>query len=413
MSKGPRSAAARRDWGSDETGCSVLHLDMDAFFASCELVRRPELRGKPVIVGGQERGVVLAATYEARAFGVRSAMPMTRARLLCPQATIVPPDHTLYREVSRSVMALLHEVTPLVEQISVDEAFLDVSGARRRLGSPTAIGAELRRRIQAEHGVTASVGVARNKFVAKLASTHAKPDGMMLVPAAATVDFLHTLPVGALWGVGEKTEKSLAAWGITTVAELAHTDLPSLQAAVGRVGGAHLHDLAWGRDPRPVVPEQREHSIGAETTFDTDQHDTEAVSRRVLELSDRVAARLRHQGVLARTVSVKVRSSDFATFSRSRTLDGPTDVAREIYLVARDLVANVDLNGLPVRLVGVRGENLVQRDGSVQQLTLEEAVDPRSGAQREAELALDAVRQKFGRTAIDLGVHHKNGTHRY
>src|SRR5690606_5450082 len=194
-----------------------------------------------------------------------------------------------------------------------------------------------------------------------------------------------------------KTEKSLAAWGITTVAELAHADLPSLQAAVGRVGGAHLHDLAWGRDPRPVVPEQREHSIGAETTFDTDQHDTEAVSRRVLELSDRVAARLRHQGVLARTVSVKVRSSDFATFSRSRTLDGPTDVAREIYLVARDLVANVDLNGLPVRLVGVRGENLVQRDGSVQQLTLEEAVDPRSGAQREAELALDAVRQKFGR----------------
>src|SRR5690606_1228607 len=154
VSKGPRSAAARRDWGSDETGCSVLHLDMDAFFASCELVRRPELRGKPVIVGGQERGVVLAATYEARAFGVRSAMPMTRARLLCPQATIVPPDHTLYREVSRSVMALLHEVTPLVEQISVDEAFLDVSGARRRLGSPTAIGAELRRRIQAEHGVT-------------------------------------------------------------------------------------------------------------------------------------------------------------------------------------------------------------------------------------------------------------------
>nr|BFF17694.1 hypothetical protein GCM10025730_12150 [Promicromonospora thailandica] len=200
MSKGPRSAAARRDWGSDESGCSVLHLDMDAFFASCELARRPELRGLPVIVGGQERGVVLAATYEARAFGVRSAMPMTRARLLCPQATVVRPDHTLYRDVSRSVMELLHEVTPLVEQISVDEAFLDVSGARRRLGPPTAIGAELRRRIEAEHGVTASVGIARNKFVAKLASTHAKPDGMMLVPAAATVDFLHTLPVGALWG---------------------------------------------------------------------------------------------------------------------------------------------------------------------------------------------------------------------
>nr|BFF17693.1 hypothetical protein GCM10025730_12140 [Promicromonospora thailandica] len=162
-----------------------------------------------------------------------------------------------------------------------------------------------------------------------------------------------------------------------------------------------------------MVPEQREHSIGAETTFDVDQDDTVAVNRRVLELSDRVAARLRHQGVLARTVSVKVRSSDFATFSRSRTLDGPTDVAREIYLVARDLVAGVDLGGLAVRLVGVRGENLLRRDGSVQQPTLEEAVDPRSGAQREAELALDAVREKFGRTAIDLGVHHKNGTHQY
>ena len=413
MSKGPRSAAARRDWGSDESGCSVLHLDMDAFFASCELARRPELRGKPVIVGGQERGVVLAATYEARAFGVRSAMPMTRARLLCPQATVIPPDHSLYHDVSRSVMGMLQEVTPLVEQISVDEAFLDVSGARRRLGPPTEIGAELRRRIEVEHGVTASVGIARNKFVAKLASTHSKPDGLMLVPVHATVDFLHTLPVGALWGVGEKTEKSLAAWGISTVAELAHTDLASLQVAVGRVSGAHLHDLAWGRDPRPVVPEHREHSIGAETTFGTDQDDTMAVSRRVLELSDRVAARLRHQGVMARTVSVKVRSSDFVTFTRSRTLEGPTDVARDVYLVARDLVAGVDLGGLPVRLVGVRAENLQQRDGSVQQPTLEESVDPRSGAQREAELALDAVREKFGKTAIDLGVHHKNGTHLY
>jgi DNA polymerase-4 len=333
--------------------------------------------------------------------------------VLCPQAVVVPPDHRLYSDVSRSVMEILGRVTPLVEQISVDEAFLDVSGARRRLGPPTEIGAGLRRRIEAEHGVTASVGIARNKFVAKLASTHSKPDGLMLVPVAATVDFLHTLPVGALWGVGEKTEKSLAAWGITTVEELAHTDLANLQTVVGRVSGAHLHDLSWGRDPRPVVPEHREHSIGAETTFATDQDDTVAVSRRVLELSDRVAARLRHQGVMARTVSVKVRSSDFATFTRSRTLDGPTDVARDIYLVARELVEAVDLGGLPVRLVGVRGENLLQRDGSAQQPTLEEAVDPRSGAQREAELALDAVREKFGKTAIDLGVHHKNGTHHY
>lgn len=403
MSRAPRAEGARRDWGSEEAGCSVLHLDMDAFFASCELARRPELRGRAVIVGGRERGVVLAATYEARAFGVRSAMPMTRARVLCPQAVVVPPDHRLYSDVSRSVMEILGRVTPLVEQISVDEAFLDVSGARRRLGPPTQIGAALRERIRAEHGITASVGIARNKFVAKLASTHAKPDGMMLVPVDATVAFLHTLPVGALWGVGERTEEALGRWGITTVEQLAHLDLPSLQSAVGSVIGAHLHDLAWGRDLRPVVPGREERSIGAETTFATDQHDPQVVERRVLELADRVAARMRHQGVVARTVSVKVRTSDFRTLNRSRTLAAPTDVAREIFLTARELVAGVELGGLPVRLVGVRAENLRPREGAAAQLTLDEAVDPRAGAQRDAEVALDAVRERFGRAAIGLG----------
>ncbi|MBL0887442.1 DNA polymerase IV [Myceligenerans indicum] len=404
MSRAPRSAGARRDWGSDESGCTILHVDMDAFFASCEIARRPELRGKPVIVGGQERGVVSAATYEARAYGVKSAMPMTRARLLCPQAIVLTPDFGLYSEVSHGVMEILGEVTPLVEKVSVDEAFLDVAGARRRLGEPTRIGAGIRARIRETYGVTASVGVARNKFVAKLASTHAKPDGMLLVPDAATVDFLHCLPVGALWGVGEKTEKTLAAWGITTVAELARTDLPSLQTAVGRVSGAHLHNLAWGRDLRPVVPGHEEHSVGAETTFATDVHDESVLARRVRELADRVAARMRRQGVVARTVSVKVRTSDFVTVTRSRTLDGPTDVAREIYLVARELVASVDRHGLPVRLVGVRGERVLERQGLAAQPTLEEAADPRSGAQRDAELALDAVRERFGRGAIDLGV---------
>ncbi|GAB4085089.1 DNA polymerase IV [Myceligenerans cantabricum] len=403
MSRAPRSAAAQRDWGTDESGCTILHVDMDAFFASCEIARHPELRGRPVIVGGQERGVVSAATYEARAFGVKSAMSMHQARLLCPQATVIAPDHGLYSEVSRGVMEILGEVTPLVEKVSVDEAFLDVAGARRRLGEPTAIGAGVRERILEAYGVTASVGVARNKFVAKLASTHAKPDGMLLIPDAATVRFLHCLPVGALWGVGEKTEKALAAWGITTVAELAHTDLPSLQSAVGRVSGAHLRDLAWGRDLRPVVPGREEHSVGAETTFGVDVADDVVVAKRVRELADRVAARMRRQGVVARTLSVKVRTSDFVTVTRSRTLDAPTDVAREIFLVARELVASVDRRGLPVRLVGVRGERVLERDGLAAQPTLEEASDPRSGAQREAEVALDAVRQKFGRTAIDLG----------
>lgn len=403
MSRGPRAEGAYRDWGSDESGTSVMHVDMDAFFAACELARRPELRGRPVIVGGRERGVVLAATYEARAFGVRSAMSMASARRLCPQAVIVPPDHHLYHEVSRSVMAMLADITAMVEQISVDEAFLDVGGARRRLGAPTTIGARLRERVREEHGITCSVGIARNKFVAKLASTHAKPDGMMLIPADATVPFLRTLPVGALWGVGEKTEQALARWGITTVAQLADTDVPTLQTAVGNVSGAHLHDLAWGRDPRPVVPGHEERSIGAESTFGQDQWDPRAVEKRLLELSDRVAARLRRHGVVARTVALKVRTSDFRTLSRSRTLPTPTDVARELYLVARELLAGTDLRGLPVRLVGVRAENLADRSGLPEQPTLEDAIDPRQDARRDAELALDAVRERFGTTSIGLG----------
>jgi DNA polymerase-4 len=380
-----------------------MHVDMDAFFASCELTRRPELRGLPVIVGGRERGVVLAATYEARAFGVRSAMSMAAALRLCPQAVVVPPDHRLYHDVSRSIMEMLGQITALVEQVSVDEAFLDVSGARRRLGAPTVIGARLREEVRARHGVTCSVGIAQNKFVAKLASTHAKPDGLLLVPADATVAFLRTLPVGALWGVGEKTEQALARWGITSVAQLADTDVATLQAAVGRVAGAHLHDLAWGRDPRPVVPGRDERSIGAETTFAQDLWDLRAVEKHVLALADKVAARLRGQGVVGRTVAVKVRTSDFRTLTRSRTLSGPTDVAREIYLVARELLAAADLRGLPVRLVGVRMENLSPRAGLAEQPTLDEAASPRGEARREAELALDAVRQRFGSGSITLG----------
>jgi DNA polymerase IV len=402
MSRGPR-AVVRRDWGDDEEGCSILHVDMDAFFASVELARRPELRGRPVVVGGADRGVVLAATYEARAFGVHSAMPMAVARRACPQAIVVPPDHGRYLAVSQSVIGMLGEVTALVEQVSVDEAFLDVSGARRRLGPPTTIGAGLRRRVLAEHGITCSVGVATTKFVAKLASTHAKPDGMLLVPAASTVAFLRTLPVGALWGVGERTEAALARWGIRTVAELADTDVAVLQAAVGKVSGAHLHDLAWGRDPRPVQPERSERSIGAETTFEHDLRDMDAVQGRVLELADRCAGRLRHQGLLARTVSVKVRTSDFRTVTRARTLGAPTDVAREIYLVARELVSAVDLHGLAVRLVGVRAEGLEPRTGAVVQVTLDEAVGQHGEARRRAEEAVDAVRGRFGVRSIAMG----------
>lgn len=374
---------------------------MDAFFASVEVARRPHLRGRPVIVGGESRSVVLAATYEARAFGVHSAMPMAQARRLCPQALVIPPDHQTYRAVSASVMAVLRDVTALVEQVSVDEAFLDVSGARRRLGPPTRTAQLIRERIRAELGVTCSVGIASSKFVAKLASGMAKPDGVLLVPRAATVEFLHTLPVGALWGVGEKTRESLARWGITTVAELAGSDVEVVQRAVGQVTGAHLHDLAWGRDPRPVVPEHRELSVGAETTFDADTEDLAVVGRHLLALSDRVATQLRSRALLARTVTLKVRTSDFRTVTRSRALGVPTDVGREIYLASRSLLAATDLGGQPVRLVGVRGDQL--SEAADRQQTLDEAVDDERDARRRAEQAMDEVRHRFGAAAVRPG----------
>ncbi|WNB87553.1 DNA polymerase IV [Cellulomonas sp. ATA003] len=403
MSRGPRADGARRDWGTEEDGCSILHVDMDAFFASVELARRPQLRGRPVIVGGEERSVVLAATYEARAFGVHSAMPMTMARRMCPQAVVVPPDLSAYREVSAAVMDALADVTTLVEQVSVDEAFLDVSGARRRLGPPTTIAARIRERVRADHGITCSVGIASTKFVAKLASGHAKPDGVLLVPRAATVAFLHTLPVGALWGVGERTEAALARWGIRTVEQLAHSDVATIQRAVGKVAGAHLHDLAWGRDPRPVQPGRVEKSIGAEVTFLADVHDVAVVQQQALALADRCAERLRSQSLLARTVSIKIRTNDFRTLTRARTLPTPTDVGQEIYLVTRELLAGVDLGGLPVRLVGVRAEGLSPAESTPRQPTLEEAVGDEAATRRDAEAVMDLVRGRFGRAAIVPG----------
>lgn len=403
MSRGPRAEGVRRDWGREEEGASILHVDMDAFFASVELARRPHLRGRPVIVGGSERSVVLAATYEARAFGVHSAMPMAVAKRMCPQAIVIPPDHSAYYDVSTAVMGVLHEVTSLVEQVSVDEAFLDVAGARRRLGPPTRIAAMIRERVRADHGITCSVGIATNKFVAKLASGHAKPDGVLLIPKAATVEFLRALPVGALWGVGERTATNLERWGIRTVAELADSDVRTLQQAVGKTAGAHLYDLAWGRDPRPVSPGRDEKSIGAEETFSTDVHDLRQVESKVLDLADRCAGRLRSHHLMARTVAIKVRTADFRTLNRSRTLPQPTDVAREMYLAARELLAGVDLGGLPVRLIGVRAEGLVPVDQVVQQPTLEESLTGQGEAQRQAELVMDQVRERFGRSAIGAG----------
>jgi DNA polymerase-4 len=380
----------------DDAGCTVLHVDMDAFYASVELVDRPQLRGLPVIVGGGSRGVVLSATYEARRFGVHSAMPMGRARRLCPQGIVVEPDHGRYAEVSRGVMEIFRSITPAVEPLSLDEAFLDVSGAVRRLGSPARIGRIVRDRVADEQQITCSVGVAATKFVAKLASGRAKPDGLLVVPRDETVPFLHRLPVGALWGVGERTEESLHRLGLRTVADIAHTPVDTLRRALGDAAGTQLHELAWGRDPRRVVPEQVEKSVGAEETFARDVDDPEVVLREVLRLSERVAARLRAQGMAGRTVVLKVRFADFTTITRSRTLGEPTDVARTVYATARDLFHGLGLDRARLRLVGVRVEGLRDAATSPRQLTLDE----RAQGWREAERAVDRASARFGAGAV-------------
>jgi DNA polymerase-4 len=388
---------ARQGASGDDTGCSVLHVDMDAFYASVELIDRPHLRGRPVIVGGGgSRGVVLSATYETRAFGVHSAMPMGRARRLCPQGVVVEPDHDRYSEVSRGVMEIFRSVTPAVEPLSLDEAFLDVAGAVRRLGRPAVIAQLIRDRVADEQRITCSVGVATTKFVAKLASGRAKPDGLLVVPGDETVPFLHALPVGALWGVGERTEEVLLRLGLRTVSDIAHTPLGTLKRALGEASGSQLHELSWGRDPRRVVPEQAEKSVGAEETFPRDVDDPEIVLREVLRLSERVAARLRAQDVVGRTVVLKVRFADFTTITRSRTLPEHTDVARNVYATARELFERLGLDRARLRLVGVRVEGLAPASSGHRQ----PALDERPQGWREAERAVDRASARFGAGAV-------------
>jgi DNA polymerase-4 len=381
----------------DDEGCSILHVDMDAFYALASLLSRPELSGTPVIIaGGGNRGVVLSATYEARAFGVAAAMPIARARRLCPQATVVPPDYARYERISRAVMAVFASVTPLVEPLSLDEAFLDVSGARRRLGRPRQIAQRIRDTIADEQGITCSVGVATTKFIAKLASGLAKPDGLLVVPEAEVVAFLHQLPVGALWGVGERTEEVLQRLGLHTVADIAHTPLDTLRRALGDNAGPALHALAWGRDSRPVAPTRRERSIGADETFPFDVDDPAYIHRELLKLSDRTAARVRAAGMVGRTISVKVRFSDFTTITRSKTLRDPTDVSRDIYATAQALYDGLNLQRARLRLVGVRMEGLLDSDLAPVQGLLDE---PEHGW-RDADRAVDQASARFGAGAV-------------
>ena len=395
MSRAPRSEAARRSWGRDDSATPILHVDMDAFFASVELLERPELAGRPVIVGGHDgRGVVSAATYEARRFGVSSAMSMAQALRRCPQAVVLPVRHGVYSRVSRQVMDILGEVTPDLEKVSVDEAFLDVTGARRRMGSPVRIATWIRTEIRRRLGLPASVGVASTKFVAKLASSHAKPDGLLLVPARATQDFLDVLPVGAMWGVGDKSERALARWGITDVRTLAATDVRHLERILGRAAAHHLSDLSHGIDPRPVRPGREEKSVGTESTFFDTIVDRDHARLVLLDQSHQCAARLRAAGMRARVVVLKARGADFTTVTRSRTCSSATELARDIFSVVTGLFEALPTPAGGFRLLGVRVEGLKRDDDGVQ-LPLDD--DPRRGA---PERAADAVRRRWGRDAV-------------
>ncbi|MBI4729377.1 MAG: DNA polymerase IV [Acidobacteria bacterium] len=375
----------------------ILHVDMDAFYASVEALDDPALRGAPLVVGSPgPRGVVMSASYEARRFGVRSAMPSVRARRLCPELVIVPPRFVRYREESDRVLDILFSVTPLVETVSLDEAFLDVSGAGRLFGLPIEIAGRIRARVREERGLACSVGVAPNKLLAKIASRQAKPDGIGVVPADGVRRFLNPLPVDRLWGVGPETTSTLGRLGVRTVGELAVLSADVAARVFGPGPAAHLASLARGADERPVIPYEPAKQVSAEQTFDRDLDAPEEIRRELLRLSDKVASRLRTSGRAARTVTIKVRLANFTTVTRSRTLVAATDVAARVYRASGDMFQDLRLARPRIRLLGVAASGLVDGAGP-EQLRLGERPD-RWG---DADRAVDRARERFGRDAVE------------
>ncbi|GAA5029942.1 DNA polymerase IV [Microbacterium fluvii] len=380
--------------GADDRGTRILHVDMDAFYPSVEVLDDPSLAGKPIIVGGAEgRGVVSSASYEARQFGVRSAMSMGVALRLCPQAIVVTPHFDRYAALSRQVMAIFHDVTPLVEPLSIDEAFLDVSGARRLWGSPAQIARMLRARVKSETGLTCSIGVAATKHVAKIASTISKPDGLLIVSEPETAAFLAARPVRALWGVGPKAAEALEARGIRMVADVLDTPRAVLNRALGPAMGERIWHLARGLDAREVSTERIEKSVGHEETFLEDIRDAVVLRTELRRLADRVAARLRDGGWEAATVALKLRFADFTTLSRSQTLGEPTNVGQRIGDTAIELFERIPLDQ-PVRLIGVRGEKLRAAGFAGAALWDDDE------EWRRVDEALDGARERFGRGAV-------------
>lgn len=382
---------------------------MDAFYASVELVRRPELRGKPVVVGGTgRRGVVAAASYEARSYGIFSAMSSAQAVRLCPHAVFLAGDHDLYGQVSERIMAIFRDVTPLVEPLSLDEAFLDVTGARRGQGTSFEIAKKIRAEVYDLEGLTCSVGVATNKFIAKLSSEQAKPRpspsgpiygrGVFEVNAGEEIDFLRPLPVRKLWGVGPASGRRLASLGIETVGDLAAMPEQRLISALGAAQGRHLHQLAHARDDRPVEPDREMKSISHEETYAHDISDRDALDVEVVRQSDAVSRRLRKSDRAARTVQLKLRYSDFTTITRRVTLDQPFTSSTTILDAARSLLAEVDV-AHGVRLLGVGVANLVTDPGQQLSLDLDQTEGP-TRSNVETDKIVDDVRERFGANAI-------------
>ena len=377
---------------------TILHVDMDAFFASVSELDYPQYKGKPLVVGAGARGVVLSANYLARKFGIRAAMPVARAQRMAPTAIFIPPDHERYSEVSRRVMEIFFDFTPHVEPLSLDEAFLDVSGSKRLFGEGREIAAKIRERVKTQERITCSVGIASSKFIAKLASGRCKPDGMLEIHDDRVLTFLHPLPVGELWGVGPKTNEELQRLGLRTVGEIANTPLETLKRALGEGAGESLYELAWGRDFREVITDAPEKSISAAETFAYDLEDRDEIFRELLRLSERATHRMRKRELRARTIGLKVRFSDFTNTTKSKTLPLPINGMHEVFEVARDLFLSLKLDGSRIRLLGVSLENLVDEQGAVEQLILGE----RESGWREAQEAIDRAINRFGSGSVQL-----------
>ena len=432
MSTAPRIAAAKRDWGHDEVGCTVLHIDMDAFFASLEVARHPEYADKPVIIGIGNRSVVSAANYEARKYGINSAMASSRARKLCPNGVFLPVDIHYYREMSRRIFTeVFSRVTDRIEQVSVDECYMDVSGALLRWKSPRAIGAWIRDQVARRYHITCSVGIAANKLVAKMASTNAKPDGMLMIPVARHAEFVQMMPLRGIPGIGPSLEKRLNAWGVDSVADLVKMSMESLEQATGSAISARgLYMAARGLDDRPVAPRAQEKSVGAERTFDKDTQDMRQVTSMLRWCCDDVAGTLRRRGLMARKVMVKLRFPDLSYATKGHTLDCPTDAASMLYPQCVALLlammgmpeSSIDAISLtrPVRLAGMSAGGLVEAADAAVQLSLDDMLEEQNEAQRGrgtdaepstqserlrgAEAALDAVRLKYGKGSVRLGI---------